>query len=111
MAIAERTADGVVGLLALAMALTTGAVLVYGRPWDSALTAAAVAAGSLVGVTATGIVQARRMTRLRRRALHHPDDMGLAGRVRRGARVAGALRALIGVISLALVALGAVLAT
>ena len=97
---------GVVGGVALALALGTGAFLVHGRPWDAVLVAAA-----LVAVLAAGVAQARRMTRLRRGALDRPDDAARAARVRRGARDAGVLRASIGVLTLALVALGAQLAT
>jgi hypothetical protein len=51
------------------------------------------------------------MTRLRGRALAAPDDPQLSARVRRGARSAALLRATIGLLSLALIALGALLAT
>lgn len=116
---AERTAFfqmlgrvyGLVGGLALALGLASGAFLVYDRRWDAVLTLTAVAAVGLVAATVIGVAQARRMTRLRRGALEHPDDTALAGRVRRGTRTAGILRSLIGVVSLALLALGVVLAT
>ncbi|MFA1541489.1 hypothetical protein [Actinomadura monticuli] len=100
----------IVGTAALVLALGTGAALVAGRPWDGTLTATAVLAAALVAALAFGVVQARRMTRLRRDALARPDDAPLAARVRRGARGAGALRASIGVLSLALVVLGTILA-
>lgn len=104
---------GIVGSTALALAYGTGAALVYGRPWDGWLTATAVVATALVAVTAVGVVQARRMSRLRRRALQEAPDTGMdaatAGRVRRGARSAGVLRSLIGALSLALLALGVLL--
>jgi hypothetical protein len=51
------------------------------------------------------------MTRLRRSALDRPGDHTLATRVRRGAIRAGVLRSLIGVLSLALLALGVVIAS
>ena len=102
---------GVVGGVALALALGTGAFLVHGRPWDGVLIAAVVVAAALVATLAAGVAQARRMTRLRRGALDRPDDAALAARVRRGARDAGVLRASIGVLTLALVVLGALLAT
>lgn len=101
---------GVVGTGALVVALGTGASLVYGRPWDGALVAAVVVAAALVATLAAGVVQARRMTRLRRDALRHPGDAPLAARVRRRARAAAALRAMIGGLSLALLALGVLLA-
>jgi hypothetical protein len=51
------------------------------------------------------------MTRLRRDALRDPGSPDLAAKVRRGARNATALRAAIAAFSLALLALGAVIAT
>ena len=104
-------AYGLVGGAALLAALSAGAILVAGRPWDGLLTAAAAVAGALVAATAAGIAQARWMTRLRRSALQHPGDATVAGQVRRGARSAAALRAVIGALSLALIALGSLLAT
>ena len=102
---------GIVGGLALTLGLAGGAFLVYDRRWDAVLTLTAVAAVALAAATVIGVAQARRMTRLRRAALDHPDDTALADRVRRGARTAGILRSLIGVVSLALLVLGVVLAT
>jgi hypothetical protein len=51
------------------------------------------------------------MTRLRRAALAAPPDHRLAEQVERGARAAVVLRAAIGLLTLALIALGALLAT
>lgn len=104
-------AYGVVGGAALALALGSGAALVHGRPWDGVVGASAVVAAALVAALLTGVVQARRMTRLRRSALGAPEDGQRAARVRRGARAAGVLRAFIGVLTLVLVALGVALAT
>lgn len=101
---------GVIGTGALVVALGTGASLVYGRRWDGALVAAIVVAAALVATLAAGVVQARSMTRLRRDALRHPGDEPLAARVHRRARAAAALRAMIGALSLALLALGVLLA-
>ena len=50
------------------------------------------------------------MTRLRRAALRRPGDTKLAARVRRDALGAAALRAAIAALSLALIALGVLLA-
>ncbi|MGH3263992.1 MAG: hypothetical protein ACRDNS_18590 [Trebonia sp.] len=103
---------GPVGVIALAIALASGAVLATAaHPWDGRLTASAVLAACLVGVLAAGVVQARRMTRLRQAALRSPGSQDLAAKVRHGARNAAALRAVIGLLSLALLALGAVIAT
>jgi len=93
--------------LALALALASGAVLLSGHPWDGQVTAATAVAGCLVAVTVAGVVQARRMTRLRHRALGNPGDPRLARQVRRETITAAILRALIAALSLAL---GAVLA-
>jgi hypothetical protein len=103
-------AYGPVGGVALMAALATGAVLAAQYRWDSQLTASTVMAAGLVTVTVTGIAQARRMTRLRRDALRDPDCADLAAKVRRGARNAAILRAAIAVLSLALLALGTVMA-
>jgi hypothetical protein len=103
-------AYGLVGGLALALALVSGAVLLSGHPWDGQVTAATVVAGCLVAVTVAGVVQARRMTRLRHRALGNPGDPRLARQVRREAITAAILSALIAALSLALLALGALLA-
>lgn len=102
---------GVVGTAALVLALGTGAALLRNRPWDGPLIATAATAAALLLVTALGMAQAHRMTTRRRAMLRRPDDSGLRTRVRRAGRTAAALRIAIGVCSLALVALGAVLST
>jgi hypothetical protein len=96
----------IVGPLALLVALAVGAILLDGHSWDGLLIATAIVAGALLLALAAGMYQARAMTRLRRRALKEP---ALDDRVRRGATVAAALRALIGVLTLALVILAAAL--
>jgi uncharacterized membrane protein len=104
-------AYGIVGGAALLVALGTGAGLLSDRAWDGTLTAAAALASALVVALAVGVVSARRMTRLRSRSLAEPADPQLARRVRRGARTAALLRAAIGLLTVALIALGALLAT
>ena len=104
-------AYGPVGGIALAAALASGAVLASARSWSGQLTASAAVAAALVAVTAAGVVQARRMTRLRQDALRAPGRAELTARVRRGARSAAILRATIAALSLALLALGVVVAT
>lgn len=99
------------GVPALVVAFGTGVALLTSRPWDAVTTAAAVVAVALVGSLAFGVVQARRMTRLRVSALARPDDQHAAQKVRQGARSAGLLRATIGLLSLTLVVLGSVLAS
>jgi hypothetical protein len=51
------------------------------------------------------------MTRARAAALAAPENPQLSDRVRRGARAATMLRAVIGMLSLTLIALGSLLAT
>lgn len=97
---------GVVGTAALVLAYGTGAALLRGHAWDLATVAAAVVAVALAATLGMGMVQARRMTQLRLRALDQPRDTALATRVRRGAVRAGVLRGLIGALSLTLLALG-----
>lgn len=104
-------AYGPVGTIALVIALASGAVLAAARPWSGQLTASAVVAAGLVAVTAAGVVQARRMTRLRQAALRAPGNAALAAKVRQGALNAAALRSAIALLSLALLALGVVIAT
>jgi uncharacterized membrane protein len=102
---------GIVGGTALLVALGTSAGLLSDRAWGGTLTATAALAAALVLAVAVGIVQARRMTRLRSGALADPADRQLARRVRRSARSAALLRAAIGLLTLVLIALGALMAT
>lgn len=101
---------GVVGTLALALAYGAGAALLLDRPWDALLAATATVASTLVATTAFGVIQARRMSRLRRAALDQPTNEVLAHAVHRGASRAGTLRGLIALLSLALLWLGVLLA-
>jgi hypothetical protein len=100
---------GIVGTAALVVALGTGAGLASGHRWDGTLVAALVLAIAVFAALLVGMLQARRMTRLRRASLAEPDDATLAARVSNGARRAAMLRALIGALSLALVAVGTLL--
>ena len=104
-------AYGLASGLALVVALASGAVLASTYRWDGQLAASAVVAAGLVAATVAGVAQARRMTRLRQDALRSPDNPELTARVRRGARNASVLRAAIAALSLALLALGTVIAT
>ena len=104
-------AYGLVGGVALTAALACGAVLASRYRWDGDLAACTVVAAVLVAATAAGVVQARRMTRLRRAALRDPGSAELAAKVRCGARNAVVLRASIAALSLALLGLGTVIAT
>jgi uncharacterized membrane protein len=97
---------GILGTLALLVALASGAILLDDHPWDGLLVAAAILAGALIFALGAGMAQARAMTRLRRRAI---EDASLGDRVRRGAVLASLLRGSIAVLTLALVVLGAAL--
>jgi uncharacterized membrane protein len=102
---------GPIGSAALLVALATGLALSRNEPRDGLFAATVAAAAALVVVSVVGMVQARAMTRLRRRALAAPTDPALRARVVHGGRRAAALRLLIAVLTLALVLLGAALAT
>lgn len=100
-----------VGAPALVLALGPGAVLLAGRPWGLTSSATVVVGAALVAVTAAGVVQARGMTRLRAEGLDAPvNDDVLAQEIRRGSGRATALRAAIGLLSVALLVLASVLA-
>ena len=101
---------GVVGGLALGVALLTGGALLSRRGWDAWAAVAVVLAVALVLATGAGVVQARGMTRLRQRAVREPRDAVLTARIERNARRALVLRALIGALTVALLAFGAALA-
>jgi uncharacterized membrane protein len=101
----------VVGLCSLLVALGAGAALLARRDWGATALAATVVAAALLAATVAGVAQARGMTRARSRAVRAPDDPDLARRVRRGSVRAAVLRAMIGGLTLALLALAAVLAT
>jgi hypothetical protein len=100
-----------VGAPALLVALGTGAGLASGESWGGVLVATVAVTAALLGSLAIGVVQARRMTRLRAAALAEPHDDRISRQVRQGARIATVVRAAIGLLSLALIALGALLAT
>lgn len=100
-----------VGFPALFIALITGVWLVRDHDLDALLVTTAVVAVVLVASLAVAVVQARRMTVLRRALLGSSEDEDLAEQVRRGARAAAMLRGVLGLISIALVVLGAFLAT
>ena len=100
-----------IGSAALALALGAGGGLLSSRRWDGTTLATVCVAGALIVTLAVGVVQARRMTRLRSRMLASPADSELASAVRRGAIRAALLRATIGLLSLTLLALAVVLAS
>ena len=98
----------VVGTASLLVAIGAGLALAWPpSSWSATIDAAVALAGVLVLATGAGMAQARAMTALRRRALSAPQD-DVAGRaVRRGRLVAGALRGLMALVTLAVVVLAA----
>lgn len=90
---------------ALVIALVIGGVLLADRGWDPLARVIAVVGVVLAAMLAIAIAQARRMTVLRRRALDAPAEQ-MNAEVRQGAVWAGVLRALLGVLTLAIVVLG-----
>ncbi len=99
-----------VGATALVVALASGATLVTRRGWDGPAVASGVVAALIVAVLVVAVGQARRMTVLRQSAAEDGADTGLAKRIAAGGRAAGALRGLLGVLTLVLVVLGCALA-
>lgn len=103
-----------VATVALVLVLLPGSVLLAERPWDGRSTSVVVLAAALMVVTAVGVLQARRMTRLRSRAVgpgqQRAEDPALAAAVRRGAVAAVAVRGAIGLISLALLVVAVTMA-
>lgn len=100
-----------VGGSALVVALGTGAGLAAEHSWDTTLVTTTVLAAGLLASLAVGVAQARRMTRLRTASLTVPGEPEMKRHVEFGARTATVLRAVIGLLSLALIALGSLLAT
>lgn len=102
---------GPVGGLALLVSLGCGAGLLAGRAWNGMLTAAVALAACLLAVTGSGVAQARRMTRLRQAVVASPGDAALTARIRREAIAAAIMRSGIAVLSMALLAVGVLLAS
>lgn len=98
----------IVGTGSLGLSIAVGAALAWPPSQvHGNLAVTFVLGGVLVAVTAAGMAQARRMTIVRRQSLEHPDDAQLIGSVRRGAALAGVLRATIALVTLVIVVLGA----
>lgn len=99
----------VVGCVGLALGLGAGGALLSSHRFDGLVLATVLVAAALVLALILGVAQARAMTRLRSRMLASPGESAVVLRVKRGASQAAALRGMIGVLSLALLALSAVL--
>ncbi|MPV35993.1 hypothetical protein [Georgenia subflava] len=93
------------------LAVATGGWVLRANPWDAAMAALVLSIAALALSTVAGIVQARAMTRLRRRATGSPDDPQLADRVATVARRAIILRAVLTVLTLASVVLAVMVTT
>jgi hypothetical protein len=99
---------GIVGTAALLAAIGCGLALAWPpSTWSNTIAAAVALSGVLVLFTAAGMAQARAMTALRRRAVTAPDDRAAVDAVRRGRLLAGALRATMALVTLAVLALAA----
>lgn len=90
---------GSVSTAALVCALVAGAVLLSGQRWDGLSWSLLIAAIALLVAVAIGVVQARKMTRLRRRAVADPGNTAVVTRIGVGSRYAVWLRGTIGAIS------------
>jgi uncharacterized membrane protein len=99
-----------VSVPALVIALIAGCVLARDTAKDGLFAAIVAVVAVMLVSFAIAVAQARRMTRLRRALLQTPTDQPLRTRVATGARAAGALRAGLGLLSLALVVLGSFVA-
>lgn len=95
---------------ALVVGFVISAILTWGHPHETAWYLAVAAAAAVVLTTAAGIVQARALSALRRRALNAPHDEWLAALVGRTASRAAVLRGLIALWTLVLVVLGVIVA-
>ena len=96
-----------VGGGALLMAFASGALLLARGAWTEEKSAAVAVAAALLLATAAGVLQARSLTVMRRRALDGTAQPALTASIRRGARTATLLRASIGALTIALVVIAA----
>jgi hypothetical protein len=99
---------GIVGTGSLLVAIGAGLALAWPPSgWSGTIDAAVGLSGALVFATAAGMVQARAMTTVRRRAMSAPEDHGAVLAVRRGRLLAGALRSVMALFTLAILVLAA----
>ena len=99
---------GIVSTIALLVAYASGLALLIASGWTAMSTALVVIAAAILVVLGIGVLQARRMSRLRASAVAEPGNADLTERVRRGGRQATTLRAGIGVLSFAMLVLAVV---
>jgi hypothetical protein len=100
-----------VGGSSLALGFVSGGVVLARGDWTAARTVALVLGVALALATVAGVVQAREMTRMRRRNLRASRNSAAAEAERFAAARAALLRASIGALSIALLAVGAAIAT
>lgn len=93
-----------VAIVAFVAVVIPGAVLLAFRPWDGYSLAIVVLAAALVVVTALGVRQARRLTRMRKAAAEAPNGGTPPATLVRKAAAARILRTAIGLLSLAIFA-------
>lgn len=98
----------IVGTGSLTVAIGAGLAMVWPpATWSATVDAAVALAGLLAIATTAGMAQARAMGTLRRRAMGSPADPLARAAVRRGRRVATALRLVMVADTLAIVVLAA----
>jgi putative copper export protein len=99
---------GILGTAALLAVIGAGLALAWPpSSWSATIDAAVAVAGALLLLTSLAMIQARRMSKLRQRSLSAPHEVGVERAVSRGRRLAGGLRATMGVATLAVVILAA----
>lgn len=102
----------IVGTAALLLAIAAGLALAWPPPtWSNEIDAAISLAGVLLVITVVAMAQARSLGRIRRTLIGSHPDLETDRTLRRRASAAKALRALIAVVTLAVVILGAVALT
>jgi uncharacterized membrane protein len=100
----------VVGGSSLAFALASGSLLLARGDWTATRTVAGALGVALAIATIAGVIQAREMTRIRSRYMHDRQDTEAAEMVRSAAARAALLRASIGTLTIALLAVGSAIA-
>lgn len=94
--------------VALVVAIVSGGLLLAAESWTGLSTALTLCTLALVIALSVGVVQARRMTHLRRETIEHPDDGTLATRLKTTARLALGLRGGLTALTLAVYVLAVV---
>jgi hypothetical protein len=99
---------GVVGSGSLFVGICGGAALAWPpSQFGGTVTAALGLSVVIGGITIVGMLQARRMTKLRLRVIQSPNDPNAVAELRRRAALAGAVRGTMAALTLVVVVLGA----